>query len=51
MKEPAFLARLAGLGVTPIANQPELFAKGLAAGVVLYGDIVRSAGLQEKADK
>ena len=51
LKEPAFLARLTGLGVTPIGKQPEVFAKGLAAEVVLYGDIVRSADLQVKADK
>lgn len=48
VKDPKILERLTTLGITPIANDSEAFAKELPAEVKLYGDIVRSAGLQEK---
>ncbi len=51
VQAPTFQARLTALGVTPIGNRPEAFAKDLAGEIAHYGEIVRSAGLQEKPDK
>lgn len=47
-RDPKFVERLHSLGVTPVGNDPATFAKELASEIKLYGDIVRSAGLQEK---
>lgn len=48
VKDPKITERLTALGVTPIANDPDVFARELAAEVKIYGEIVRGAGLQEK---
>ena len=48
VKEPKIAERLAALGVTPSGNSPEAFAKEIAADAKLWGEVVRTAGLQDK---
>ena len=44
-KEPAYIGRLAHIGVDAIGDTPEEFAATIAADVVFWGDAVKAAGL------
>lgn len=49
VKDPAIAQRLSNLGVTPIGNTPEAYARELAEDVKAYGEIVRSASIAQHA--
>jgi tripartite-type tricarboxylate transporter receptor subunit TctC len=48
VKDPAFAGRLAALGFTPVGSDPKAFAAEIKSDIELWGEVVRSAGIQEK---
>jgi tripartite-type tricarboxylate transporter receptor subunit TctC len=48
MNDPQLAERFAAIGVTPNAHGPERYAKEIKDAFELWGDVIRSAGLQEK---
>ena len=48
MADPKLVERFAAIGVTPNAHGPARYAKEIKEAFDLWGDVVRSAGLQEK---
>lgn len=48
MDDPKLIERFAAIGVTPNARGPAAFAVEIKEAFALWGDVVRSAGLQEK---
>jgi tripartite-type tricarboxylate transporter receptor subunit TctC len=48
VKDPAFVARLAALGVNPLGNSPEGCAAMIAADIQYWAEAVKLAGVQEK---
>ncbi|MCC6472755.1 MAG: tripartite tricarboxylate transporter substrate binding protein, partial [Burkholderiales bacterium] len=46
LNDPAIKTKVEGMGNHVIANSPEDFARLIAQGVVIFGDVVRRAGLK-----
>jgi tripartite-type tricarboxylate transporter receptor subunit TctC len=44
LKQPAFVARLAGLGIDPVGNSPEAFAAIIRADIDKYARAVKVSG-------
>ena len=48
MNDPTISQRFAALGISPNAHGPARFATEIKEAFALWGEVVRSAGLQEK---